>query len=398
MGFKTLRDIHLQGQRVLLRADLNVPTKGGIVTDLTRITRLKPTIDFLSQSGAITFILSHFGRPAHIPSPEYSLKFLIPTLEKSWGKSIAFCNDCIGEDAIKFTKVQTEGSITLLENVRFHEGEEQNDPAFSHALSQLGDIYVNDAFSVSHRAHASTIGLTNILPCAAGFLMEQELKALSSALEKPEHPVAAVIGGAKVSTKIDVLNNLINRVDIMILGGGMANTFLYALGHTLGKSLCEKDMAETANSILAKAITSNCEIILPVDLNYAPAFAGGQKAQTASVTEFPDDMMALDIGPQSIKMICRKLDRCKTILWNGPLGAFEIPPFNQATFEIARHAAQLTKNGKAMTIGGGGDTVSALESALVADQFSYISTAGGAFLEWLEGKELPGVKALNIKH
>lgn len=381
MTFKTLRDFDLTGKTVLLRADLNVPAKNGKVTDTTRIDRLKPTIDYLVTHSAKTLILSHFGRPKGAPDPEFSLKFLIPALEKSWGHKVAF--------------EKGDGKLVLLENTRFNKGEESNDPTYARALAAQGDIFINDAFSAAHRAHASTEGLAHLLPCGAGFLMEAELNALSAALEKPRRPVAALVGGAKISTKLELLGNLVTKVDMLVLGGGMANTFWAARGADLKKSLCEHDMLDAARTIEAKAKDSGCEIILPVDGVAATAFAAHAPHVTCAMTDVPDGHMVLDIGPETIDLLKQKLTTCKTIVWNGPLGAFEIEPFNAGTVALARFVA--SRKNEITSVAGGGDTVAALEQAGVVDDFTYISTAGGAFLEWLEGKTLPGVAALQTK-
>lgn len=387
----------LEGRIVLLRADLNVPAKDGAVTDTTRIDRLKPTIDFLRENGAKTLILSHFGRPKGERNMEYSLAFLPTVLEKQWGVPVAFAEDCIGSAAETAAQNLENGQFALLENLRFHKGEEANDADFARKLAALGDLYVNDAFSAAHRAHASTEGLAHLLPSAAGLLMEAELTALQDALETPQRPVAALVGGAKISTKLDVLGHLIEKVDMLILGGGMANTFLYAQGKDMKASLCEKDMADTARAIMDKAAQQNCRILLPVDGMAASEFAENAHYEICGNDDIPDGKMVLDIGPQTIKALEEALDSAKTLLWNGPLGAFEIAPFDTGTNAIARYAAKLTKSGALKSVAGGGDTVAALEKAGVAEDFSYISTAGGAFLEWLEGKTLPGVAALSAR-
>jgi phosphoglycerate kinase len=395
MPFKTLKDLSLKDKVVLLRADLNVPAKDGKVTDTTRIDRLKETVEYLASHGAKTAILSHFGRPKGGYEAEYSLAFLPAALEKSWGVEVAFAKDCIGAPAQEAINALKPGTFVLLENLRFHKGEEANDPTFTRELAKLGDIYVNDAFSAAHRAHASTEGLAHILPTAAGFLMEAELNALSDALEAPQKPVVAIVGGAKISTKLAVLENLVKKVDVLVLGGGMANTFLFAQGHDTGKSLCEKDMKDEAVRIMEVAKKSGCEIFLPSDVVTIPEFKEGQPAQTVDATAIKD--MAVDVGPKTIAALSQKLEGAKTVLWNGPLGVFEMKPFDTGTNEIAKKVAQLTKAGKMVSVAGGGDTVSALENAHVVDDFTYISTAGGAFLEWLEGKTLPGVAALTAK-
>ncbi len=394
MDYKTIEDINLAGKTVLLRGDLNVPAQDGKVTDTTRIDRLKNTVDHLVKSGAKTLILSHFGRPKGERKPEYSLEFLAPVLEKQWGHPVKFAADCIGEPVSKLASELNNGEIGLLENVRFYKGEEKNDPEFVKQLAENGDIFVNDAFSAAHRAHASTEGLAHHMPTAAGFLMRDEINALTKALEAPEKPVAAVVGGAKISSKLDVLNNVVKKVDYMILGGGMANTFMYAQGIEVGKSLCEKDMAEAAREIMKTAEASGCKIVLPTDRVIVSELKEGASHEVSTADSMPADKEAIDIGPKSIAEISEILESCKTVLWNGPMGVFEIKPFDNGTNEVAKKVAELTQAGKLLSVAGGGDTVSALENAGVVDKFSYISTAGGAFLEWMEGKELPGVAAL----
>ena len=393
-GFSSLKDFDVTDKTVLIRADLNVPRQNGIVTDTTRIDRLKPTIDYLTSKGAKILILSHFGRPDGEQNAEMSLAFLVPVLEKQWAAPVSFSPDCIGDHARDMAKILQNGQVLLLENVRFHKGEKANDPEFSKELASLGDIYVNDAFSVSHRAHASTAGIAEFLPSAAGLLMEEELNALSAALENPQKPVLAVTGGSKISSKLNVLNNLVKKVDYLILGGGMANTFLYANGIDMGKSLCEKDMKEEARTVMEKAKANNCEIILPRDVVVVTHLKENAEHQTVSVNNIPKDHMAIDIGPETISYIQEKVEDSKTIVWNGPMGVFEIKPFDRGTNEVASCAAKQTQAGQIISVAGGGDTVSALENAGAVKGFSYISTAGGAFLEWLEGKDLPGVKAL----
>jgi phosphoglycerate kinase len=394
--FRTIDALDVKGKRVLVRADLNVPAKDGKVTDTTRIDRSAATLTDLAARGAKVVVLTHFGRPKG-REDKYSQKLLVEPLAKAVGKSVAWADDCIGPAAQAAIAALKDGDIALLENVRFHPEEEKNDPAFAKALAALGDLYVNDAFSTAHRAHASTEGLAHLLPAAAGRLMQAELEALAKALGNPEKPVAAVVGGAKVSTKLDLLGNLVSRVDYLIIGGGMANTFLFAQGKSVGKSLCEKDMADTARAILEKAKAANCRIILPVDAVVASEFAENAPNKVVPVDAVPDDMMILDAGPASVESIVGCLGGCKTLVWNGPMGAFEIKPFNMATDAVAQFAAGLTGQGKLLTVAGGGDTVAALAAAGVDARFSYVSTAGGAFLEWLEGKTLPGVAALEIK-
>lgn len=395
MSFKTLRDFDLKGKRVLVRADLNVPAKDGKVTDTTRIDRLKLTIDYLTSKGAKTVLLSHFGRPKSSADTEFSQGFLAPVCEKSWGVKVAFAKDCIGDDAAKAVAALNDGEIVLLENVRFHAGEEKNDAGFTSELAKLGDIYVNDAFSAAHRAHASTEGLAHRLPTAAGFLMEAELNALNDALESPKKPVIAIVGGSKISTKISVLNNLVKKVDYLFLGGGMANTFLAAKGIEVGKSLCERDMIDEAKTIMATCEKSGCELVLPIDRVCVTKFGENAAFEIRATEEMPADEEAVDVGPATIEKLGDILSGCNTALWNGPMGVFEVRPFDKGTNDLARTVAKLTKAGALTSVAGGGDTVSALENAGCADDFTYISSAGGAFLEWLEGKELPGVAALN---
>ncbi|OLY48831.1 phosphoglycerate kinase [Bartonella apis] len=394
MAFRTLDDVDVKSKRVLLRVDLNVPVADGKVTDTTRIERVRPTITELSRKGAKVILLAHFGRPKGKIVAEFSLKQIVPTVEKVLGKPVAFAEDCIGEKAKAAVDTLKDGDIVLLENTRFHEGEEKNDPAFVKALAENGDIYVNDAFSAAHRAHASTEGLAHVLPAYAGRSMQMELEALEKGLGHPAHPVVAIVGGAKVSTKIDLLNNLIEKVDALIIGGGMANTFLAAKGTGVGKSLCEHELGETARSILTKAKTENCSIILPVDAIVAESFEANSPNHSYGVDSIPADGMILDIGEKSIERINAAIDDAATLVWNGPLGAFELHPFDAGTVAVAKRVAARTKQKKLISIAGGGDTVSALHHAGVASDFTYISTAGGAFLEWMEGKPLPGIVAL----
>lgn len=394
--FRTIDALDVKGKRVLVRADLNVPAKDGKVTDTTRIDRSAATLKELAAKGAKVIVLTHFGRPKG-REDKYSQKLLVEPLAKAVGQAVAWADDCIGAEAEKVIAGLKDGDIALLENVRFHPEEEKNEPGFAKKLADLGDLYVNDAFSTAHRAHASTEGLAHILPAAAGRLMQAELEALGKALGAPEKPVAAVVGGAKVSTKLDLLGNLVAKVDYLIIGGGMANTFLYAQGKAVGKSLCEKEMADTAREIIEKAKAAKCHIVLPVDAVVAGEFAENAANSVVSVDAVPEDKMILDAGPASIEAIIDRLGGCKTLVWNGPLGAFEIAPFDKATNAVAQAAAERTKQGKLLTVAGGGDTVAALAKAGVDDKFSYVSTAGGAFLEWLEGKTLPGVAALEVK-
>jgi phosphoglycerate kinase len=393
--FQTLDDLKPAGKRVLVRADLNVPMQDGKVTDATRIERLAPTIAELRKKGARVVVLSHFGRPKGKPDPTMSLKPLVAPLSQALDRAkIAFAADCVGKPAEDVVKALKDGEVALLENLRFHAEEEKNDPGFAKKLAALGDIYVNDAFSAAHRAHASTEAIARLLPSAAGRLMQAELEALSKALERPARPLAAVVGGAKVSTKLDLLGNLINKVDILVIGGGMANTFLFASGVDVGKSLCERDMADTARRISADANAAGKRIVLPVDAVVAPALTAGTDAKTVPIGRVPADMMILDLGPKSIEETVQTVASCKTLVWNGPMGAFEYAPFDKGTTALAQAVAKLTKQGKLLSIAGGGDTVAALAHAGAEEAFSYVSTAGGAFLEWLEGKELPGVAAL----
>lgn len=397
MTFKTLRDFDLKGKTVLLRADLNVPAKNGIVSDTTRIDRLKPTVDWLVRHGAKTIVLSHFGRPKGGYEEEFSLAFLTKDLKKSWGVDVTFGTDCIGAPAQELADRLQPGQVGLLENLRFHKGEEGNDPAFVKELAQLGDIYINDAFSAAHRAHASTEGLAHQMPTGAGFLMEAELNALSDALEVPKRPVVAIVGGAKISSKLSVLDNLVRKVDVLFLGGGMANTFLFAQGIEVGKSLCEHDMKGEARKIMQTAKDSGCEIVLPSDRVILKEFGKNAPHTICATNDVPADQEAVDIGPASVELLKTYLAKAQTVLWNGPLGVFEVEPFDKGTNEAARAVADFTTKGTLVSVAGGGDTVSALEHAGVVDKFSYVSTAGGAFLEWMEGKDLPGVAALKAR-
>lgn len=392
--FKTLDDLDPAGKTILLRADLNVPVKEARVTDSTRLAKVAPTILELCDKGARVIILSHFGRPDGRPLPDFSLRQVIGPLEMFLGRNITFIDDCLSEDAVQAARSLKNGDVMLLENVRFYPGEEKNDPEFAKNLAALGDVFVNDAFSAAHRAHASTAGLAQILPAYAGRLMQQELESLHQLLNNPAPPVCAIVGGAKISTKLDLLNNLVARLDYLILGGGMASSFLYAQGIDMGKSLVEADMAENARNILAKADKHNCEIILPKDGVIAASLIPGADCETVSVQDSFGDKMMLDIGPHSIQAIIDVLKKSKTLVWNGPLGAFETPPFDTATVTIAKEIAKLTRAGQLLSVAGGGDTLAALNKAGVEEELSYVSTAGGAFLEWLEGKNLPGLAAL----
>lgn len=394
MAFRTLDTVDVQSKRVLVRVDLNVPVADGKVSDATRIERILPTIQELHKKGAKTILLAHFGRPKGEAVAEFSLKVVVGALHKALGLKVAFAEDCIGEKAAAAVNAMNDGDVLLLENTRFHKGEEKNDPEFAKALAANGDIYVNDAFSAAHRAHASTEGLAHLLPSAAGRAMQGELEALEKGLGAPVRPVVAIVGGAKVSTKLDLLSNLIEKVDALVIGGGMANTFLAAQGYDVGKSLCEHDLADTARAIMAKAETTKCAIVLPVDAVVAWHFAADAPHQTYGTDAIPSDGMMLDVGARSVERIASVIDDASTLIWNGPLGAFELHPFDAATVAIARHVAERTRQGKLVSVGGGGDTVAALNHAKVADDFTYISTAGGAFLEWMEGKPLPGVDAL----
>ncbi|CDG40932.1 MULTISPECIES: phosphoglycerate kinase [Asaia] len=393
-SFHTLDDLSPEGKRILLRADLNVPVRDGAITDTTRIDRVIPTICELADKGARVIILSHFDRPKGQVVPSMSLAPVAEMLESKIQHKVHFVSDCVGPKAEEAVANLKDGEVCVLENTRFHAGEEKNDPAFTDMLARLGDVYVNDAFSAAHRAHASTEGLAHHLPAYAGRLMEAELNALTAALELPERPVGALVGGAKISTKLDLIGNVLGKVDVLFIGGAMANTFLAAQGVAVGKSLQEADMHETARKIMAQANDGKCEIILPVDAVIAREFREGAPSEVCDIHAVPADAMILDAGPKTIALINAKLEGLKTLVWNGPLGAFEIKPFDTATVSVARKAAELTMAGKLKTIAGGGDTVSALRHAGAADQMSYVSTAGGAFLEWLEGKLLPGIAVL----
>jgi phosphoglycerate kinase len=391
---KTTDGLDVKGKRVLVRADLNVPVKDGKVSDATRLERLVPGLKSLAERGAKVIVMSHFGRPKGGPSPEFSLKPVADTMAKLIGKPVAFASDCIGEAASRTVAALKPGDIAVLENLRFHKGEEKNDQGFAAELAKLGDIFVDDAFSSAHRAHASTEGITHLMPSYAGPLMMEEINALRTALEKPQRPTAALVGGAKVSSKIPVLTHLVAKVDKLIIGGGMANTFFLAQGVEIGKSLAEPDMAKTALEIMHAAKERSCEVILPHDVVVAAKFEAGASSAVCGPLDTPPDKMILDVGPKTIAHYTGVLDRCHTLLWNGPLGAFEIAPFGEGTFALAREAAKQTRAGKLVSVAGGGDTVAALNAAGVTEQFTYVSTAGGAFLEWLEGRELPGVAAL----
>jgi len=393
--FRTLDDIDVRGKRVLLRADLNVPFKDGVVTDATRIERLAPTIVALIDKSAKVIVMSHFGRPKGKRDPAFSLRPLIAPLSRAiGGRHVVFAEDCIGAEAKRVVEALRPGQVALLENLRFHKEEEANSPDFARALAELGDVYVDDAFSAAHRAHASIDALARLLPSAAGKLMQAELTALTAALEKPTPPVLALIGGAKVSTKLDVLRFLIAKVDILVVAGAMANTFLFAEGREIGRSMCERDMADSARQILALARQRNCRVILPEDAVVASVLKPGVAARTVGIEAVPSDVMILDIGPETVTRIAAVLDEARTLVWNGPPGAFETPPFDRGTVAVAKKIGELTRAGKLLSVAGGGDTVAALDAAGVTEELSYVSTAGGAFLEWLEGRELPGVAAL----
>lgn len=392
--FQTIDDLHLTGKVVLLRADFNVPMKDGRVTDTTRLVRSMPTINDLVAKGAKVVILSHLGRPKGERVPEMSLRPVASVLGDLLKKTVSFADDCIGETASKAIAAMNNGDVLLLENTRYYLGDEKNDPAFAKQLAELGDVVVYDAFATAHRAHASTSTLVGLLPSAAGRLMQEELTALGKALDKPEKPLAALVGGSKISTKLDLLNNLITKVDILVLGGGMANTFMAAKGINVGKSLYEPEMLDTARSIMQAAEEKGCNIMLPKDVVVATELKENAANQIVAANAVPADAMIFDVGPKAVSEIKDSLSLCKTVIWNGPLGVFETTPFDKGTNEVAICVADLTKRGKLLSVAGGGDTVSALENAGVINGISYVSTAGGAFLEWMEGKSLPGVTAL----
>ena len=395
MPFRIIEDLELSGRRVLLRADLNVPMKDGRVADATRIERLVPTIEALVAAKARVVVISHFGRPDGRPREGMSLAPVLPALEAALGgRKVAFADDCIGPAAEAMVAKLRDGEVGLLENLRFHPGEEANDPGFARALASLGDVFVNDAFSAAHRAHASTEALARLLPSAAGRSMQAELSALGRALDHPRRPLAAIVGGAKVSTKLVLLGNLLDRVDVLVIGGGMANTFLHAAGTDIGGSLCERDMAPEARRIAAAAAAAGKRLVLPVDAVIAAKLAPGVETATVPIGAVPPDRMILDIGPASAAAAIAALATCRTLVWNGPLGAFETPPFDAGTTAVAREVARRVAAGGLDAVAGGGDTVAALAQAGVEDKLTYVSTAGGAFLEWLEGRVLPGVAAL----
>ena len=394
MGRKTLDDMDLAGKTVLVRVDLNLPVREGVVTDASRIARSLPTLRDIIAAGGRAVLVSHFARPKGVRVPQMSLRVVLPALESALGQPVRFAEDCIGAPARQVVGALENGEVALLENTRFHPGEEANDAEFAAALAELGDIYVNDAFSAAHRAHASTEAIAHLLPACAGRAMEAELRALEAALGDPERPVVAVVGGAKISSKIDLLLNLVRRVDHLVIGGGMANSFLAAQGYEVGRSLAEHDIADTVRDIRARAEEAGCTLHLPVDLVVATEFAEGTAHETVAADACPADRMILDAGPDTIAALSDLFAQCRTLIWNGPLGAFEVPPFDAATVAAARRVAELTRAGKLLSVAGGGDTVAALNHAGVTEDFGYVSGAGGAFLEWMEGRTLPGVAAL----
>ena len=397
MNFKTLDGVEVRGERALVRVDFNVPMKEGAVTDDTRLRAALPTIDRLRGGGAKVILMSHLGRPKGQPDPAFSLRPLVAPLAKLLNASVAFAPDCVGEAARAAVAALKDGDVLLLENLRFHAGEEANDPAFAKALAANSDLYVDDAFSAAHRAHASTEGIAHLLPAYAGEAMRRELDALRKALGDPEHPVLGVVGGAKVSTKLDLLENLTAKLDALAIGGGMANTFLLAEGWDVGRSFCERDLAGTAREVIAAAKSQGCELLLPTDVVVADKLEAGVAARVRHKGEVAAHERILDAGPESVARLIRAMNESRTLVWNGPLGVFETPPFDAATTAAACHAAALAKAGKLVAVAGGGDTVSALNHAGVAEDFTFVSTAGGAFLEWMEGKALPGVAALQAR-
>jgi len=397
MTFRTLDQAgDLSGKRALVRVDFNVPMDGGRITDDTRLRAALPTIRYLSTHGAKVVLLAHFDRPKGKRVPEMSLKPVVKPLSDLLEQPVAWADDCIGPDAAVVVDALEPGGVALLENLRYHAGEEANDPAFADALAALGDLYVDDAFSAAHRAHASTEAIAHRLPAYAGLSMQRELEALEAALGHPKRPVLGIVGGSKVSTKLDLLKNLVVKLDKLAIGGGMANTFLYAQGHDVGASYCEKDLAETAREIIRLAGQNNCKLFLPLDIMVAEKMAPGAPARVRGLGEVDEDERILDAGPETVARLKRAMDNSATLIWNGPLGVFEMPPFDRATVEAAQHAAALAKAGKIIAVAGGGDTVAALHHAGVAADFTFVSTAGGAFLEWMEGKALPGVEALKV--
>ncbi|MBW8816397.1 MAG: phosphoglycerate kinase [Caulobacterales bacterium] len=394
MAFRTLDGVNLQGQRALVRVDFNVPMEDGQVSDDTRLRAALPTIEKLRQGGARTILLAHFDRPKGKVVPEMSLKPVVEPLSRLLGAPVAFAGNCVGAEANDAVHVMKDGDVLLLENVRFHAGEEKNDKDFAMALAVNGDIFVNDAFSAAHRAHATTECLAHLLPAYAGEQMRLELSALDRALGQPERPVIGIVGGSKVSTKLDLLKHLVTKLDKLAIGGGMANTFLFAQGHDVGASYCEKELAETAREIIRLAGQNNCKLFLPLDIVVAEKLAPGAPARVRPVGSIDEHERILDAGPETVERLCRAMDNSRTLVWNGPLGVFEMPPFDKGTVAAAHHAAELAKAGKLVAVAGGGDTVAALNAAGVTDDFTFVSTAGGAFLEWMEGKTLPGVAAL----
>jgi len=396
MTFRTLQGADLSGKTALVRVDFNVPMDDGQITDDTRLRAALPTIELLSKAGAKVVLLAHFDRPKGKRVPEMSLKPVLPALSKLVGQDVAWADDCIGDSAKAVIDGLKAGGVALLENLRYHAGEEKNDEGFAAELAALGDIYVNDAFSAAHRAHASTEGLAKLLPAYPGLSMERELTALDAALGNPQRPVIGIVGGSKVSTKLDLLKNLVTKLDKLAIGGGMANTFLYAQGHDVGASYCEKDLAETAREIIRLAGQSNCKLFLPIDIVVAEQMAAGVPTRVRNLGNVDDHERILDAGPETVERLKRAMGNSKTLIWNGPLGVFEIPPFDRGTVEAAKEAAKLTREGKLVAVAGGGDTVSAMNHAGVAGDLTFISTAGGAFLEWMEGKVLPGVEALKV--
>lgn len=393
MQFKTLNDFDFNGKTVFIRADLNVPSKNGEITDMTRIDRFVPTLKEIVSKGGRAVIASHFGRPDGQVKPEFSMAFMVPAIEKAAALTVQFCDDCIGQKRDAMIAAMKNGDVVLLENLRFHAGEEENDKSFCEALASGIDIYIDDAFSTAHRAHASTEGVAHLLPHGAGRLMQEELEALDSALGNPVRPVVALVGGSKVSTKLDLLANLVKKVDYLCIGGGMAHTFLAAQGIPMGKgSLVESTMVDTAKNIIANA--GNCQIVLPSDLTWADEFGEGQEAHVSDANAVPEGKVLMDIGPKSVAAFIDVIKKCKTLIWNGPVGAFEIKPFDKGTNEIGLAVAQMTGAGELRSVAGGGDTVSALKKAGVEPEMTYVSAAGGAFLEWMEGKSLPGVAIL----
>ncbi len=396
MTFRTLQGADLKGKTALVRVDFNVPMDNGQITDDTRLRAALPTIDLLSKAGAKVVLLAHFDRPKGKRVPEMSLKPVVAPLAALVKKPIAWADDCVGEQAKAVIDAMKPGDVALLENLRYHVGEEKNDAGFAAELAKLGDIYVNDAFSAAHRAHASTEGVAKLLPAYPGLSMERELTALDAALGNPERPVLGIVGGSKVSTKLDLLKNLVTKLDKLAIGGGMANTFLYAQGHDVGASYCEKDLAETAREIIRLAGQNNCKLFLPIDIVVAEQMAAGVPTRIRNLGNVDDHERILDAGPETVERLKRAMGNSKTLIWNGPLGVFEIPPFDKGTVEAAKEAAKLAKEGKLVAVAGGGDTVSAMNHAGVANDLTFISTAGGAFLEWMEGKELPGVEALKV--